>query len=80
MPFAEYTDNDERCTCVSLFQRMLHLTGGVAAGAWAAEVTASVNKHSVSEVSLQRAAFGAPVGTIAWSAPVEALGQVNDLA
>ena len=62
-----------------LFNRMLRVTGGAAAAAWAAEVTAGVNKHSVSEVSLWRAAFGAPVGTIAWSAPVEALGQVDDL-
>ena len=62
-----------------LFNRMLRVTGGAAAAAWAAEVTAGVNKHSVSEVSLWRAAFGAPVGTIAWSAPVESLGQVDDL-
>ena len=35
-----------------LFNRMMRVTGGAAAGAWAAEVTAGVNKHSVSEVSL----------------------------
>ena len=62
-----------------LFQRMLRVTGGAAAAAWAAEVTAGVNKHAVSEVSLWTATYGAPVGTIAWSAPVEALGQVADL-
>ncbi len=62
-----------------IFNRMLRVAGGAAAAAWAAEVTAGVNKHSASEVSLWRAAFGAPVGTIAWSAPVESLGQVDDL-
>jgi hypothetical protein len=62
-----------------LFQRMLRVTGGSAAGAWAAEVTASVNRHAVSEVSLWAGAYGAPVGTIAWSAPVETLSQVDDL-
>lgn len=62
-----------------LFQRMLRVTGGAAAGAWAAEVTAGVNKHAVSEVSLWTTAYGAPVGTLGWSAPVEALGQVDDL-
>ena len=62
-----------------IFNRMLRVTGGAPAAAWAAEVTAGVNKHSVSEVALWRAAYGAPVGTIAWSAPVESLGQVDDL-
>jgi hypothetical protein len=58
---------------------MMRGTGGAAAGAWAAEVTAGVNKHAVSEVSLWSAAFGAPVGTIAWSAAVESLGQIDAL-
>jgi hypothetical protein len=39
-----------------LFQRMLRVTGGAAAVAWAAEVTAGVNKHAVPEVSLWTAA------------------------
>jgi hypothetical protein len=62
-----------------LFQRMMRLTGGAAAAAWAAEVTAGVNKHAVSEISLWTAAFGAPVGTIAWSTAVENLGQMDAL-
>jgi hypothetical protein len=62
-----------------LFQRQLRLTGGAPAAAWAAEVTAGVNKHSASEVSLWMGAFGTPTGTIAWSAPIEALSQVDDL-
>ena len=62
-----------------LFQRQLRLTGGAPAAAWAAEVTAAVNKHAVSEISLWMGAFGMPTGTIAWSAPVEALSQVDDL-
>jgi hypothetical protein len=62
-----------------LFQRRMRLTGGAAAAAWAVEVTAGVNKHSASEVTLWTGAFGMPVGTIAWSAPIEALSQVGDL-
>lgn len=62
-----------------LFQRMLRLSGGAVAAAWAVEVTAGVNKHAASEVSLWRGAHGVPVGTIAWSSRVEALGQVDDL-
>lgn len=62
-----------------LFQRMLRLTGGPAATAWAMEVTAGVNKHATAEVSLWVGSFGAPAGTIAWSAPLENLGQVEEL-
>jgi hypothetical protein len=62
-----------------LFQRQMRLTGGAPAAAWAAEVTAGVNSHSASEVSLWMGTFGTPAGTIAWSAPLEALSQVDDL-
>ena len=62
-----------------LFQRQMRLAGGPAAGAWAAEITAAVNRHSVSEVSLWAGAFGMPVGSIAWSAPVESLSEFEDL-
>ncbi len=62
-----------------LYQRMLRVTGGPAATAWAAEVTAGVNKHAATEVSLWVGSFGAPAGTIAWSTPLENLGQVDDL-
>jgi hypothetical protein len=62
-----------------LFQRQLRLTGGPAAMAWATEVSAAVNRHSASEVTLWAGAFGTPVGTIGWSAPIESLSQVADL-
>lgn len=72
--------HDQRLGIVMLlFQRMLRVTGGPAATAWASEVTAGVNKHAASEVSLWAGAFGAPAGTIAWSAPLEKLAQVDDL-
>lgn len=62
-----------------LFQRQMRLTGGAPAVAWAAEVTAGVNKHAAAEVSLWMGVFGTPAGTVAWSAPIEALSQVDDL-
>lgn len=62
-----------------LYQRMLRVTGGPAALAWAMEVTAGVNKHATAPVSLWAGAFGAPAGTIAWSAPLEHLSQVDAL-
>ena len=62
-----------------LFQRAMRLAGGPAAGAWAAEITAAVNKHSVSEVSLWAGSFGTPVGSIVWSAAIESLSQFEDL-
>lgn len=46
---------------------------------WAAEITAAVNQHAVSEVSLWAGAFGMPAGSVAWSAPLESLSQVEDL-
>jgi hypothetical protein len=62
-----------------LFQRQLRVTGGPTAMAWATEVTAAVNKHATSEVSLWMGAYGMPAGSIAWSAPLESLTQVDDL-
>lgn len=62
-----------------LFQRQMRLTGGAPAAAWAAEVTAGVNRHSASEVSLWMGSFGTQAGTVVWSAPIEALSQVEDL-
>lgn len=62
-----------------LYQRMLRVTGGPAATAWATEVTAGVNEHAAAPVSLWAGAFGAPAGTIAWSAPLESLSQFADL-
>jgi len=62
-----------------LFQRMMRVTGGPAGMAWAAEVTAGVNKHAAVPVSLWAGSFGTPAGSIAWSAPLEHLSQVDDL-
>lgn len=47
--------------------------------AWAMEVTAGVNQHATSEVSLWAGSYGAPVGSYGWSAPLEHLSQVDDL-
>lgn len=62
-----------------LYQRMLRVTGGPAALAWAMEVTAGVSKHATAPVSLWAGAFGAPAGSIAWSAPLEHLSQTDAL-
>ena len=62
-----------------IFQRMMRVTGGSAAYAWAAEVTAAVNTHSASEVSLWVGSFGYPVGTIGWSAAVEHLSELEQV-
>ena len=62
-----------------LFNRMLRVSGGPAAMAWAHEVTAGVNKHATSPASLWAGSFGAPAGTIAWSSLLEDLGAMSDL-
>lgn len=61
-----------------LFQRMMRLTGGPAATAWAVDVTNVVNKHATSEVSLWIGSYGAPVGTIGWSTMLDKLSQVDE--
>lgn len=61
-----------------LFQRMMRVTGGPAATAWAMDVTAMVNKHATSEVSLWVGAYGVPAGSIAWSTMLENLSQVDE--
>lgn len=62
-----------------LFQRQLRVTGGPNAVAWATEVTASVQQHAPTPVTLWMGAFGMPAGSIAWSAPIESLSQVDEL-
>jgi hypothetical protein len=62
-----------------LFQRQIHLSGGPPAMAWANEVTASVQKHAQSPVSLWLGSYGMAPGWIAWSAPIESLSQVDEL-
>ena len=55
-----------------LFTRLATLRGNERrAMGWAVEMTAYVNDHSDHTVTLWRTDFGAPVGTVAWSAWVE---------
>jgi hypothetical protein len=55
-----------------LFSRVATLRGSERNSlAWAAEVSGYVNDHSDHAVSLWRADFGRPVGTVIWSAWVE---------
>ncbi len=55
-----------------LFTRLATLRGSERrALGWAVEMTAYVNDHSDQPVTLWRTDFGAPVGTMAWSAWVE---------
>lgn len=61
-----------------LFQRMLRVTGGPAATAWAMEMNEIVNKHATSEVSLWMGSYGAQPGTLGWSTMLESLGQVDE--
>lgn len=61
-----------------LFQRMLRVTGGPAATAWAMEVNEIVNRHATSEVSLWMGSYGAQPGTLGWSTMLENLSQVDE--
>ncbi len=59
------------------FARLLTLQGDQReTSAWAGEVTAYVNANTDLEVSLWGAAFGHPVGTVAWSSMVEGRAQL----
>lgn len=62
-----------------LYQRQMRVAGGPAAMGWATEITAAVNQHAAAEVSLWAGSFGMPAGSVAWSAPLESLSQVDDL-
>jgi hypothetical protein len=66
-----------------IFQRVAVLQGPPAEiGAWAVEITEAVNARTHLKVSLWQAAFGAPVGALAWSAVVDnltALEAATDL-
>jgi len=46
--------------------------------AWAAEMCAYVDSHSSHDVSLWRADFGYPVGSVVWSARVDSLHAMNE--
>jgi len=57
-----------------IFQRMATFAGPLdEIGAWAMEITETVNKKSSLDVSLWQGVFGVPVGTLGWSTRVESL-------
>jgi hypothetical protein len=61
-----------------LFSRLATLRGNVRQStAWAASMSAYVDTNSDHNVSLWRADFGYPVGTVAWSAWVESQAALN---
>ncbi len=62
-----------------LFSRLATLRGNERRSlAWAVEMTNHVNAVSDHTVTLWRADFGYPVGTVAWSAWVESLAALNE--
>ena len=61
-----------------LFTRLATLRGNERrAMGWAVEMAAYANDHSDHTVTLWRADFGYPVGTVAWSAWVESQDALN---
>ncbi|MGZ4729404.1 MAG: hypothetical protein ACXWB2_16950 [Acidimicrobiales bacterium] len=61
-----------------LFSRLATLRGNERRSlAWAVEMSTYVNAHSDHTVTLWRADFGYPVGTVAWSTWVESLAALN---
>jgi hypothetical protein len=61
-----------------LFSRLATLRGSERrALAWAVEMTNYVNAHSDHTLSLWRAEFGYPVGTVAWSTWADSLAALN---
>ena len=62
-----------------LFSRLATLRGNERRSlAWAVEMSNYVNAHSDHTVTLWRADFGYPVGTVAWSTWVESLAALNE--
>ena len=61
-----------------LFSRLATLRGDARKSmAWAASMAGYVDAHSDHDVSLWRADFGYPVGTVAWSAWVDSHADLN---
>jgi hypothetical protein len=57
-----------------IFQRGLTFLGPPdEVGAWSLEITQAVNERTPLDVSLWSISFGAPIGTMVWSAQVESL-------
>jgi hypothetical protein len=64
---------------MNLYQRVVTLQGPQDdVAAWAIEITGLVNDKSNLDVSLWQVAFGAPLGTMVWSAQVDGLPDVED--
>jgi len=62
-----------------LFSRLATLRGSERRSiAWAVEMSNYVNAHSDHTVTLWRADFGYPVGTVAWSTWVDSLAALNE--
>jgi len=62
-----------------LFSRLATLRGNERRSmAWAVEMSNYVNAHSDHTVTLWRADFGYPVGTVAWSTWVDSLAALNE--
>ncbi len=63
-----------------LFTRTVHLTGPPAdVMAYSADMTALVSATTGTEVALWNVQFGAPLGTVVYSARVEGLAQLGDM-
>jgi hypothetical protein len=63
---------------MNLYQRVVTFQGPQEeVAAWAVEITGLVNDKSGLDVSLWQVLFGAPLGTMAWSAQVDALADVE---
>lgn len=63
-----------------LFTRTAQLTGPLReAFGWAAEITAFVNGHGASHVSLWSATYGQPVGTVTWTTWVDSMADISTL-
>ncbi|MGI9644899.1 MAG: hypothetical protein ACR2O6_06275 [Ilumatobacteraceae bacterium] len=62
---------------MQVFTRQIRLLGGAEAAGWAMEVTGKAREASGLPISLWTGAVGLPVGSYAWSAPVEGLAQLS---
>jgi hypothetical protein len=71
-------DTDRREKDMYLFSRVATLRGNERRTlAWAAEVTSYVNDHCDHDLTLWRADFGYPVGTVAWSTWADSMDSLN---
>ncbi len=90
-PGAPTCDADNLCTAgaggtrergvtnMYVFQRQLRVMGGANAIGWAMEITHRVQEVTEMPVALWLGQVGFPNGTIAWSAPVDGMGQLGEM-